>query len=164
MSKIISGMQVYYYFVCHKKLWYFSNEISMESENENVELGKILDETSYKSKNKHIMIDEAINIDFITEQNLIHEVKKSKNIEEASIWQVKYYLYYLKNKGVENLRGRIDYPLLKQSLNIELTDADEAEFRRILPDIEAIISTELPPNCEIKKICKSCAYYYFCSI
>lgn len=164
MSKIISGMQVYYYFVCHKKLWYFSNEISMESENENVELGKILDETSYKSKNKHIMIDEAINIDFITEQNLIHEVKKSKNIEEASIWQVKYYLYYLKNKGVENLRGRIDYPLLKQSLNIELTDADEAEFRRILPDIEAIISTELPPNCEIKKICKSCAYYYFCGI
>ncbi len=164
MSKIISGMQIYYYFVCHKKLWYFSNELSMESENENVQLGKILDETSYKGKNKHIMIDDAINIDFITEQNLIHEVKKSKKIEEASIWQLKYYIYYLKNKGVENLRGRIDYPLLRQSMNIELTESDEKEFERILPDIELIISSELPPNCEIKRFCKSCSYCYFCCI
>lgn len=164
MSKIISGMQIYYYFVCHKKLWYFSNELSMESENENVQLGKILDETSYKGKNKHIMIDDAINIDFITEQNLIHEVKKSKKIEEASIWQLKYYIYYLKNKGVENLRGRIDYPLLRQSMNIELTESDEKEFERILSDIESIISSELPPNCEIKRFCKSCSYYYFCCI
>lgn len=164
MSKNISGMQVYYYFVCHKKLWYFSHEISMESENENVELGRILDETSYKNRDKHIMIDETINIDFITEQNLIHEVKKSKKIEEASIWQLKYYLYYLKSRGVENLRGRIDYPMLKQNMKIELTAEDEAEFEKILPDIKSIISADLPPTCKIKKFCKSCAYYDFCGI
>lgn len=49
-EKSVSGMQIYYYFVCRKKLWYFSNEINMESDNENVQLGKILDETSYKNR------------------------------------------------------------------------------------------------------------------
>ena len=41
----VTGMQVYYYYVCKRKLWYFSNELTMESENENVKIGKIIDET-----------------------------------------------------------------------------------------------------------------------
>ena len=94
-EKLVSGMKIYYYFVCRKKLWYFSNEINMESENENVQLGKILDESTYKNRKKHIMIDNIINIDYIAEHNVLHEVKKSRKIEEAGIWQIKYYLYYL---------------------------------------------------------------------
>ena len=37
----------------------------MESENENVQLGKLLDEKSYERDEKHINIDNVINIDFI---------------------------------------------------------------------------------------------------
>ena len=29
------------------------------------------------------------------ESGELHEVKKSKSVEEAGIWQMKYYLYYL---------------------------------------------------------------------
>lgn len=163
-KKDITGMQVYYYFVCKKKLWYFSHEISMESNNENVELGKILDETSYKNKHKHIMIDDTISIDFLSEHNILHEVKKSRKIEEASIWQVKYYLYFLKKRGVENFRGKIDYPLLKQSKMIELTESDEKQMEEILNEIIDIISLDLPPKAEHKNFCKSCAYYEFCFI
>ena len=119
-EKLVSGMQIYYYFVCRKKLWYFSNEINMESENENVQLGKILDESTYKNRKKHIMIDNIINIDYIAEHNVLHEVKKSRKIEEAGIWQIKYYLYYLKRKGVSGLHGRVDYPLLKQSIRVDV--------------------------------------------
>ena len=39
----------------------------MESDNENVLLGKILDEGSYAREDKHINIDNVINIDFIKE-------------------------------------------------------------------------------------------------
>ncbi|MCH5297770.1 MAG: CRISPR-associated protein Cas4 [Ruminococcus sp.] len=163
-KKDITGMQVYYYFVCKKKLWYFSHEISMESNNENVELGKILDETSYKNKHKHIMIDDTINIDFLSEHNILHEVKKSRKIEEASIWQVKYYLYFLKKRGVENFRGKIDYPLLKQSKMIELTESDEKQMEESLNKIIDIISLDLTPEAEHKNFCKSCAYYEFCFI
>lgn len=68
----------------------------MESSNEDVELGKLIDENSYSNDEKHINIDNVINIDFIRLDNVLHEIKKSNKIENASIWQVKYYLYYLK--------------------------------------------------------------------
>ncbi len=101
MEERITGVMIYYYFVCKRKLWYFCHDLQMEnvSQNENVQLGKLLDETSYRRNQKHINIDDTINIDFIKDFKEIHEVKKSKSIEEAGIWQVKYYLYYLKKKG-----------------------------------------------------------------
>lgn len=110
-DKRITGVMIYYYFVCKRKLWYFCHEINMESENENVQLGKLLDEKSYERDEKHINIDNVINIDFIREHRELHEIKKSKAIEEAGIWQVKYYLYYLEERGVKNIKGKIDYPL-----------------------------------------------------
>ena len=88
----ITGVMIYYYFVCKRKLWYFCHEIRMEAENEDVILGKILDESSYSKNKKHINIDNIINIDFISEHKELHEVKKSKAVEDAGIWQVKYYL------------------------------------------------------------------------
>ena len=36
----------------------------MEQNNENVSLGKIIDESSYMREDKHINIDNVINIDF----------------------------------------------------------------------------------------------------
>ena len=91
----ITGIHVYYYFVCHRKLWYFDKGINMEDFNEDVKIGKYIDETSYSRDEKHINIDNVISIDFFRNSNIIHEIKKSRSIEEASIWQVKYYLYYL---------------------------------------------------------------------
>ena len=64
-DKRITGVMIYYYFVCKRKLWYFCHEINMESENENVQLGKLLDEKNYERDEKHINIDNVINIDFI---------------------------------------------------------------------------------------------------
>ena len=49
-DKRITGVMIYYYFVCKRKLWYFCHEINMESENENVQLGKLLDEKSYERR------------------------------------------------------------------------------------------------------------------
>ena len=46
----------------------------------------MLDENSYARDDKHINIDDVINIDFIREKKELHEVKKSKAIEEAGIW------------------------------------------------------------------------------
>ena len=54
MENRITGVMIYYYFVCKRKLWYFCHEIRMEAENEDVILGKILDESSYSKNEKHI--------------------------------------------------------------------------------------------------------------
>ena len=42
MDDRITGVMVYYYFVCRRKLWYFCHDINMENENENVMIGRIL--------------------------------------------------------------------------------------------------------------------------
>ena len=63
MENRVTGVMIYYYFVCKRKLWYFINEINMESDNENVMLGKLLDENSYRRDDKHINIDNVINTD-----------------------------------------------------------------------------------------------------
>ena len=39
----ITGIMIYYYLVCKRKLWLFYNNISMEEENELVQIGKFID-------------------------------------------------------------------------------------------------------------------------
>lgn len=155
---------IYYYEVCKRKLWYFYNEIQMEDGNENVAIGKVLDEQTYKRDKKHINIDNIINIDFIRSKGILHEVKKSNKIEKASILQVKYYLYFLRKRGVENIKGKIDYPLLKQNVEIQLNEEDILNIEKILADIDSIVKAKYPPTLEKKIICKSCAYYDLCFI
>lgn len=164
MEERITGIMIYYYFVCKRKLWYFVNEINMEAEDENVMLGKLLDEHSYKRDDKHINIDNIINIDFIREHNELHEVKKSRAIEEAGVWQVKYYLYYLKQRGVSGLKAKIDYPLLKKNIFVELTYEDEVRLSEIIEEIREIKLLLQPPEFNTKKICNKCAYHDLCFI
>lgn len=158
----ITGIIFYYYFVCKRKLWLFSKDISFEEENENVILGKLLDESSYSKEEKHIMIDETINIDFLKRWEVLHEVKKSKNIEEASIWQVKYYLYFLKNKNIDVKKGIIDYPKIKEIQEVTLEQDDIKKIENILEEIKVILKLESPPAFKKLPICKSCAYFEYC--
>lgn len=155
---------IYYYFICKKKLWFSVNGISMESENENVQIGKILDEMSYSYERKHISINNEINLDFVKKSDIIHEIKKSRKIEEASILQVKYYLYYLKKRGVDGITAKIDYPLLKKNIEIVLCEKDEIEIDNVILNIKKLLKEQLPPDTEKSKKCLACAYYDFCFI
>ena len=164
MEKQISGMMFYYYFVCKRKLWLFSNEIQLEDENEDVKLGKLIDENTYSKESKHIMIDNTINIDFIKDWKILHEIKKQKSIEEAAIWQIKYYLYFLKKRGIILEKGILDYPKLKKREEIFLKESDEKEIEIIVQEIKRIINEEKLPKIEKLKICKKCAYFEYCYI
>lgn len=162
--KEITGLMVYYYFVCKKKLWYFVNQIQMEQNSELVEIGKIVDDTSYENQEKHILIDNNINIDFIKNSAILHEVKKTKAIEEASIWQVKYYMYYLERKGVKNVKAKIDFPLIKETKVIILNKEDRQAIKEVIVHIQEIINSKIPMDVEQDKKCKKCAYYDLCYI
>ncbi|AEO38054.1 TPA: CRISPR-associated protein Cas4 [Listeria innocua] len=150
--------------MCKRKLWCFSKEIRMEHLDENVQLGKLLDESSYNREKGQVMIDETVNIDFIKDWKVLHEVKKSKAIEEAGIWQLKYYMYFLKQKGIIIEKGVVDYPKLRQRETIFLTTEDERKIEKILVDIEITTSSLKPPTIIDKPLCKKCAYYEYCYI
>lgn len=162
--KKVTGLMVYYYHVCKRKLWYFAHDLNMEHNSEIVGMGKLLDETSYIRETKHILIDESINVDFIQDWKIVHEVKKSKIVEEASIWQTKYYMMILKDNGLDVEKGIIDFPLLRSREIVELKEEDITYLREVIEKISSIINCKEVPNLVEKKICKKCSYYEYCYI
>jgi CRISPR-associated exonuclease Cas4 len=99
---------------------------------------------------------------------VVHEVKKSDKMEEAHTWQLLYYLWYLKNKGVRaesgsDFTGELNYPTLRQTTQVELSPENERELETvILPEIRRVLAlTEPPPTVEWK-VCKVCSYCELC--
>lgn len=162
--KNISGIEFYYYFVCKRKLWFYSYKILMEEENEDVQIGKIIEENYYKNNTKNIMINDEINIDLIKNKKILHEIKKSQTFEEATIWQLKYYIYYLREYNINISEGIIDYPKLRKRIKVEFTKEDKTKIEEIIKNIIQIKETDKIPEVVNKKYCKKCAYYELCYI
>lgn len=155
------GTQINYYFICHRKLWLFAHHITMEQESDRVALGRLVHENSYSREKKEIEIDNIIKLDFVN-GNTIHETKLGNKMEDSHRWQLLYYLYYLKRKGVLDLIGEINYPKLKQKTQVELTPELEQQLEILLAKIEALTNLPTPPLMEYMKICRTCSYAEFC--
>lgn len=156
-----TGTQINYYFICKRKLWFFSHNMELENESDLVLLGKLLHEHSYSREIKEVEI-ERIKIDFIKKRGEVHEVKRSKKMAKAHEYQLLYYLYFLKHYAKKEMKGVLNYPLLKKRVSIELTKNKEEEMNLILNDINSIIKQEKPPEAEWKRYCRSCAYRDLC--
>lgn len=158
----ITGVKIDYYHICHTKLWLFSHNITLEAEHENVAIGKQLHEDRYKRDGKDVTIDNTISIDFVRRGSSIelHEVKKTKKMEDAHMAQLLFYLYYLKQRGV-SAEGVINYPLIRETVRVTLTPDDEAVLRSEIKEIERIVQGRMPHPLR-KRICAKCAYIEFC--
>ncbi len=158
------GTQVAYYVVCERKLWLFTKGISMERESEFVKLGKLLDETSFNRQREEEFSYEPVSIDFFTSQEglVIHEVKHSQALEEAHILQVKYYIYYLKEKGIKVSHAILHYPKAKVLKQIFFDPKDRELIQNALKNMQDIVSMPYPPKVIKKPYCKKCAYWELC--
>jgi len=162
---VVTGTQFNYYLICHRKLWLFSSGINMEHTSDLVYEGKLIHETSYPQRSERyteIELD-GIKIDFFDPKNkVIHEIKKSDSHEEAHEWQVKYYIYVLERNGVEGVTGILEYPKLRETREVILSEPDREEIREIVRNIEKIITSDnCPERLKISK-CKNCSYFDFC--
>ncbi len=160
----ITGVMVQYYTVCKTELWYFSNNINLNPENEYVKLGKIIHEETFSRKKKNLLIDNTIAVDFLEKQSgpIIFEVKKSSKLEEPVRNQILYYLWYLKTKkGIETM-GIITYPKEKKREKVFLTEKEEDRIEEIVKEIPKIVSRSRPPKPEKKPYCKKCSYFQLC--
>ncbi|TQD24010.1 CRISPR-associated protein Cas4 [Methanolobus vulcani] len=159
----ITGVKINYYHICHTKLWLFSHNIALEHEHENVNIGKQLHEERYTRNKKEVTIDNTISIDFVKQHNGVmelHEIKKTKKMEDAHLRQMLYYLYYLRKRGIE-ARGVMNYPLLNQTKDVELTPEEEKNIEDDIRGIEQIVTGRMPHPKRIR-ICPKCAYFEFC--
>ncbi|MCX7759683.1 MAG: CRISPR-associated protein Cas4 [Hydrogenothermaceae bacterium] len=158
-----TGLMINYYYVCKRKLWLFYNKISFENQSDRVILGKVIHENSFKNlEGKEILIDDLIKIDIVNKNN-IHEIKLSDKMHTATTMQLAYYLYYLKQLGV-NKEGVINYPLQKKRFTLKLDKNLEYQIEETIKDIQNIVKLKKPPNPEKKDYCKSCAYFEFCFV
>lgn len=161
----ITGTHFNYNLICHRKLWLFSNGISMENTSDLVYEGKLIHETSYPRRSeKYQEIEmEGIKIDYYDPKNkVVHEVKKSDKHEEAHAWQVKYYLYVLEQNGIEGASGLLEYPKLHKTEEVWLTVPDRGTICEMLEQISQIINQAQCPDRIPKTRCKNCSYYDFC--
>ena len=145
----IIATHINYYFICKRKLWLFANGINMEHSSDLVYEGKLLHETSYPQRPERyeeLEID-GVKIDFYDARNrVIHEIKKSDKIEIAHQWQVKYYIYILQRNGVTGVSGLLEYPMLRQTEKIELTEQDVNLIEEFVKDIDKIVSDDRCPS------------------
>ena len=161
----MTGTQFNYYQICHRKLWLFSNGINMEHTSDLVYEGKLIHETTYPQRSeRYEELDiEGIKIDFYDARNkVIHEIKKSDKIEVAHEWQLKYYIYVLERQGVKGVTGLLEYPTMRHTAKVELTEADRQYIIRTEKEIEALITADDCPPAINSKICNNCSYYEFC--
>ncbi|GER94082.1 CRISPR-associated protein Cas4 [hot springs metagenome] len=156
-----TGIKVNYLYVCERKLWLFDRGIQMESRSDKVLMGKLLGDNSYlREGKKEILIDNLINIDIVGDDE-IREVKYSNRLAHADRIQILYYLYYLKQLGIEK-RGVINYPKMRKREEIALTSEAEREVEIALMRVKEILMLNKPPQLQRKPYCTKCAYYEFC--
>ena len=95
---------------------------------------------------------------------VIHEIKKSNKVDKSHEWQLKYYMYVFEQHGIDGVKGILEYPLLRKTQEVILTDIDREEIQTIAEEITNVISQEQCPPVTKKGICKNCSYFEFCYI
>ena len=158
---MISGTLINYYIHCKTQMWLFANRINLEDNSEDVRIGKVLHEINEEKVDE--VSFEGIKVDKITKDYVV-EVKKSDSDLEAAKWQLLYYLYVLKQKGIIK-KGRIEVfekrKQNKKKIEVILDDESEKKLLQIINDIKKIINSKMPTP-KFENQCKKCAYYEFC--
>ncbi len=163
----MTGTHFNYYYVCPRKLWLFANGINMEHTSDLVYEGKLIHENSYPQRPvryEELEID-GVKIDYYDTRNkVIHEIKKSDRVDIAHEWQLKYYIYVLERNGIEGVTGILEYPVLRKTDQVILSDIDREQIKEIEAGIQKILDSDICPPCINSKICKHCSYSDFCYV
>ncbi len=171
----INATLVNLYRVCKRECWLHANGINMEQTSDLVADGKVIEEESYLRRSvRYSQISLQIEfrgiflsgkIDFFDTQNrVVHETKRSNKVEDAHIWQVKFYLWLLELNDIEVHKGIIEYPKLRKREEVFLEEKDTIYLEGKVQEIKALIESEACPLVINARICKSCSYYDFCYV
>lgn len=162
----VNGTLINYYFHCKRQCYLHGNRINLESNSEDVKIGKAIHEVrEEESSNTEISI-ENIKVDKITKDYLV-EIKKSDSDYEAVKWQTLFYLKILKSKGLDR-KGKIEFVEKNKSKNKifyeELDEKKEKKLGDIESEIRALLKSKYVPEVKFDNKCKKCAYYEYCYI
>ncbi|MBA9083568.1 CRISPR-associated exonuclease Cas4 [Fontibacillus solani] len=160
----ITGTMVNYYVHCRRQCWLFANGMNFEDDSEDVRIGKVLHELKNESKSGREIAIEGIKVDKLTDQ-YVTEFKKSDSDIEATKWQTIYYMYVLKQKGMDR-KGSIQFMERNKqdgtTISLELDKETEQHLISMLEEMEQYLVQDQPDPAVLDKKCKRCAYYAYC--
>lgn len=161
----LTGTLINYYFHCKRQCYFAGNKMNFEHNSQLVQIGTALHHAKNKGKHTEVYLD-GICIDKIQGDYVI-EYKKSNSDMEAAKWQLYYYLYVLRQKGIDK-KGKIicfeNSTGQEKTLEIELTESVIRDLERLKREIFDLISMDGPvPLVESEK-CGACAYNYYCCL
>lgn len=159
----VSGTLIDCYYICKREMWLMARNIVADQDNPYIELGRFINESTYKRERKQIHLENVI-IDltrFDDEKIVVGEIKKSSRAKEAARMQLCYYLYVLRDYGIE-ATGELLFPKEKKKEKVVLTDELINQLERDIEDIKTIAIQEMPPPAVKIGYCKNCAYREFC--
>ena len=95
------------------------------------------------------MIWNNIKVDLMKRKNndiIVGEVRKSSRFEKAAIMQLAFYLYRLRQRGI-NAKGELMVPRGRKRIPVELTQDIEDELKQTFHQIKDIIAPDKRHNC-----------------
>ncbi|MBS4535593.1 CRISPR-associated protein Cas4 [Clostridium sp. D2Q-14] len=159
----VNGTLIWYYYICKREVWLMSRSITGDQDNKYMDIGRFIHESSYSRDKKEISIGN-IKIDILKKNKgnvLIGEVKKSSKYEESAKMQLAYYLYKLKEYGVEG-QGVLMFPKERKRVEIVLDEDMINKIKYVEKEILKLIYDEYPLLPKKTRYCRNCAYSEFC--
>jgi CRISPR-associated exonuclease Cas4 len=156
----VTGVQMQYYHVCKRELWFASRHLEIDRENPTVVRGTRVDDTAYEEERENLHLG-MVSLDLLQDGRVI-EVKPSSILTEPARMQLAYYLWYLDRvHGVEK-DGVLAHPRERKRESVELTPERREGVETAIRGIHGVVTRDSPPPAEEKPFCDSCAYHDFC--
>lgn len=163
MSTEITGTLVWYYVICPREAWLMAHEVEPEREFELLAQGRLNQEAHYGRATKELSLP-GMRLDQVRREKgrlIVSEVKKSSRFLPATRLQLGYYLWRLREEGVE-ASGEILVPKERRREIVELTPELIAEVEETMEEIGTLLREPAPPPAVKIPFCRRCAYAEFC--
>ena len=163
MEVDITGTLVWFYKICPREVWLMVRNILPDQKDDNIDYGRFLHDTTYQGNEKEVLFGNVkFDVIFKTENKLvIGETKKTSKYEDASRYQLAFYLQVLKKAGIY-AEGQLLYPEEKKRVDVILTEQLEEELEQIKQKIILIAEKEKAPQPKKNSFCKKCGYREYC--
>ena len=161
----VTGTLVWYFYICKREVWLMSRHIVPDQDDENILIGRFLQEFSYSRLKKEVSL-ENVKLDVIKRGKgniVVGEVKKSSRYLNSAKMQLVYYLLKLKEIGIV-AEGELLIPEERKKEKVILCSELEKEIYETIIEIKSIIYNEKPPAPIKISFCNKCAYSDFCWI
>jgi CRISPR-associated exonuclease Cas4 len=164
MSDRITGTLIWYAMICEREVWRMAHEMEPEREDARLEWGRFLGERVYSRSHKREISLSGMKLDLVENEGpqlVVAEVKSSSRFKDAARMQLLFYLWNLRNLGVEAV-GELRFPEERRRERVALDAESEKRLQEIMGRVEAILQRPLPPPPKRTHFCRVCAYREFC--